>query len=115
IATVYSADKEHDPDVLGMIGASAALHVSDIPFLKPTGSVRVGRIDGQFVVMPTHQDLENSDLDLIVSGTRDAVAMIEGFSRELPEDVSVAAVMFGHEHIVRIIEAIEELREKAGL
>ncbi|HJZ89365.1 MAG TPA: polyribonucleotide nucleotidyltransferase [Gemmataceae bacterium] len=115
IATVYSADKEHDPDVLGMIGASAALHVSGIPFLKPTGSVRVGRIDGQFVVMPTHQDLENSDLDLIVSGTRDAVAMIEGFARELPEDVIADAVMFGHRHIVQIIDLIEQLRERAGL
>ena len=115
MSTVYSADKENDPDVLGMIGASAALHVSDIPFLKPTGAVRVGRVDGEFVVMPTHQDMENSDLDLIVAGTRDAVAMIEGFSRELPEDVIVAAVMFGHGHIVQIIDAIEELREKAGL
>jgi polyribonucleotide nucleotidyltransferase len=114
MATVYSADKENDPDVLGMIGASAALHVSDIPFLKPTGSVRVGRVDGQFVAMPTHADMENSDLDLVVSGTRDAVAMIEGFARELPEDVVTEAVMFGHRHIVRIIDAIEELREKAG-
>jgi polyribonucleotide nucleotidyltransferase len=115
MATAYSADKENDPDVLGMIGASAALHVSSIPFLKPTGAVRVGRVDGEFVVMPTHQDMENSDLDLVVAGTRDAVAMIEGFARELPEDVMAEAVMFGHQHIVRIIDAIEELREKAGL
>jgi len=115
MATVYSADKENDPDVLGMIGASAALHLSDIPFLKPTGAVRVGRVDGQFVVMPTHADMENSDLDLVVAGTRDAVAMIEGFARELPEDVVTEAVMFGHRHIVQIIDAIEELREKAGL
>jgi polyribonucleotide nucleotidyltransferase len=115
MATVYSADKENDPDVLGMIGASAALHVSSIPFLKPTGAVRVGRVNGEFVVMPTHADMENSDLDLVVSGTRDAVAMIEGFARELPEDVVTEAVMFGHRHIVRIIDAIEELREKAGL
>src|SRR5262249_43481615 len=82
---------------------------------KPTGAVRVGRVDGAFVVMPTHSDMENSDLDLIVSGTRDAVAMIEGFARELPEDVISDAVMFGHGHIVRIIDVIEELREKAGL
>src|SRR5262249_35940613 len=115
MSTVYSADKENDPDILGMIGASAALHVSPIPFLKPTGAVRVGRVDGAFVVMPTHSDMENSDLDLIVSGTRDAVAMIEGFARELPEDVISDAVMFGHGHIVRIIDVIEELREKAGL
>ena len=115
MATVYSADKENDPDILGMIGASAALHVSNIPFLKPTGAVRVGRVDGEFVVMPAHSDMENSDLDLIVSGTRDAVAMIEGFARELPEEVISDAVMFGHQHIVRIIELIEELRDKAGL
>src|SRR5262245_27839466 len=107
-ATVYSADKENDPDILGMIGASAALHVSPIPFLKPTGAVRVGRIDGVLVVNPTHSDMENSELDLVVSGTRDAVAMIEGFARELPEEVMAEAVMFGHQHIVRIIDLIEE-------
>ncbi|HEX3150268.1 MAG TPA: polyribonucleotide nucleotidyltransferase [Gemmataceae bacterium] len=115
MSTVYSADKENDPDILGMIGASAALHVSNIPFAKPTGAVRVGRVNEQFVVMPTHAEMENSDLDLIVAGTRDAVAMIEGFARELPEDVIVAAVMFGHSHIIRIVELIEELRDKAGL
>jgi polyribonucleotide nucleotidyltransferase len=114
-ATVYSADKENDPDVLGMIGASAALHVSPIPFLKPTGAVRVGRVNGELVVNPTHSEMENSELDLVVSGTRDAVAMIEGFARELPEEVMAEAVMFGHQHIVRIIDLIEELREKAGL
>ena len=115
MATVYSADKENDPDVLGMIGASAALHVSPIPFLKPTGAVRVGRVDGEFVVNPIHSEMEHSELDLVVSGTRDAVAMIEGFARELPEEVLAEAVMFGHQHIVRIVELIEELREKAGL
>ena len=72
-----------------MIGASAALHVSHIPFLKPTGAVRVGRVDGEFVVMPTHTQMEESDLDLIVAGTRDAVTMIEGFAREMPEDEMV--------------------------
>jgi polyribonucleotide nucleotidyltransferase len=115
MATVYSADKENDPDILGMIGASAALHVSPIPFLKPTGAVRVGRVNGELVVMPTHSDMEHSDLDLVVAGTRDAVAMIEGFARELPEEVVADAIMFGHQHIVRIIDLIEELREKADL
>src|SRR5947209_12314310 len=85
MASVLSADKENDPDVLSMIGASGALHVSPIPFLQPTGSIRVGRIGGEMVVMPTHSQLEESDLDLVVSGTRSAVTMIEGFAREMPE------------------------------
>ncbi|HVK08111.1 MAG TPA: polyribonucleotide nucleotidyltransferase [Gemmataceae bacterium] len=113
--TVFSADKENDPDVIGMVAASAALHVSPLPFLKPVGAVRVGRVSGEFVVNPTHADMEESDLDLIVSGTREAVAMIEGFARELPEDVVAGAVEFAHGHIVEIIDLIEELREKAGL
>jgi polyribonucleotide nucleotidyltransferase len=115
MATVFSADKENDPDILGMIGASAALHVSPMPFSKPTGAVRVGRINEQFVVMPTHAEMENSDLDLVVAGTREAVAMIEGFARELPEDIMIAAILFAHENIIKIIDAIEELRSKHGL
>lgn len=114
-ATVYSADKENDPDILGMIGASAALHVSPLPFVKPTGAVRVGRVNGEFVVMPTHTEMEQSDLDLIVAGTREAVAMIEGFARELPEEVIAEAVMVAHRSIIQIIDLIEELREKAGV
>src|SRR4051812_4144701 len=84
-ATVLSADRENDPDVLGLIGASAALHVSHIPFLKPYGAVRLGRVNGKLVVMPTATHMEESDLDLVVAGTRDAVCMIEGFAREMPE------------------------------
>src|SRR5437764_2322463 len=83
MGAVLSADKENDPDVLSMIGSSAALHVSHIPFLKPTAAVRVGHIGDEQVVMPTHSQLEESDLDLIVSGTRDAITMIEGFAREM--------------------------------
>src|SRR5689334_25057448 len=95
MASTLSADREHDPDVLSMIGASAALHVSQIPFLQPTGSVRVGRIGGEFVIMPTISQMEESDLDLILAGTRDAITMIEGFSREMSEEQMVQAVMFG--------------------
>ncbi|QVL32119.1 polyribonucleotide nucleotidyltransferase [Telmatocola sphagniphila] len=112
---VISADRENDPDILSMIGASAALYASPIPFQKPTGAVRVGRVNGEFVVMPSHHQMEESDLDLIVSGTKEAVAMIEGFSRELSEEVMGDAVMFGHKYIVQICELIEELREKAGM
>jgi polyribonucleotide nucleotidyltransferase len=114
MATTLSFDREHDTDVLCMIGGSAALHISQIPFLKPTGSVRIGRIEGQLIVMPTISEMENSDLDLIVAGTRDAITMIEGFAREMSEEDMLRAIMFGHEQIVKIIGLIEELRTKAG-
>src|SRR5208282_3580587 len=97
------------------IGSSAALHVSHIPFLKPTGSIRIGRIDNEFLVLPTHTQMEASDLDLIVAGTRDAITMIEGFAREMSEDNMVQAILFAHQQIVKIIDLIEELRQKAGL
>jgi polyribonucleotide nucleotidyltransferase len=115
MGSTLSFDRENDPDLLCMIGASAALHLSQIPFLKVTGSVRVGRIANEFVVMPNYVQLEESDLDLIVAGTRDAVTMIEGFARELSEDNMIQAILFAHAHIVRIIDAIEALRSKAGL
>ncbi|HZZ79924.1 MAG TPA: polyribonucleotide nucleotidyltransferase, partial [Gemmataceae bacterium] len=115
IAAAMSFDGENDPDILCMIGSSASLHVSHIPFLQLTGSVRVGRIADKFVIMPTVSQMEESDLDLIVAGTRDNITMIEGFSREMPEDQMAAAIQFGHEHIRRIIGLIEEFRTKAGL
>src|SRR5262245_8104865 len=92
-ASTLSADRENDPDILAMIASSAALHISHIPFLQPTGSIRVGRINGEFVVLPTHAQLEESDLDLIVAGTKTAITMIEGFSREMPEDQMLQAVL----------------------
>jgi polyribonucleotide nucleotidyltransferase len=115
MAATLSADRENDPDLLCMIGASAALHVSHIPFLKPTGSVRIGRVDNEFMVLPTHSQMEASDLDLIVAGTRDAITMIEGFAREMSEDNMAQAILFAHEQIVKIIDLVEELRRKAGL
>jgi polyribonucleotide nucleotidyltransferase len=115
MAVVLSADQENDPDVLSMIGASAALATSHIPFLRPTGAVRIGRVRGDFVVLPTHTLLEDSDLDLVVAGTRDAITMIEGFSREMSEENMVHAIMFGHQQIVTMVEMIQELREKKGL
>ncbi len=114
-ATVHSADKQNDPDVIALNAVSAALHVSSIPFLKPVGGVRVGRVKDRFVVFPTVDDMEESDLDLIVAGTRDAICMIEGFARELPEPVVSEAFEFAHQHILQVIDLIEELREKAGL
>jgi polyribonucleotide nucleotidyltransferase len=115
MCVVLSADRENDPDVLSMIGSSAALHLSHIPFRGPTASVRVGRINGQLILMPTALDLEESDLDLIVSGTKDVISMIEGFAREMPEDQMVEAILFAHKNIKTIVGMIEELREKAGL
>jgi polyribonucleotide nucleotidyltransferase len=115
MASVLSADKENDPDVLAMIGASASLHISQIPFLMPTGSVRVGRIDGEFVILPSHSQMEESDLDLVVSGTRKAITMIEGFAREMPEADMLAAILFAHQAVVEVVDLVEELREKMGL
>jgi polyribonucleotide nucleotidyltransferase len=115
MATVMSSDRENDPDILAMIGSSASLHLSQIPFQQPTGAVRVGRIDGQLVVMPTLEQLEQSELDLIVAGTRSAVTMIEGFAREMREDEIADAIMAGHQEVVRIIGLIEQLRSAFGL
>jgi polyribonucleotide nucleotidyltransferase len=113
MCNVFSFDRENDPDILAMIGASAALHVSQIPFLHPTGSVRVGRVNGELIAMPTQTQLEQSDLDLIVAGTSTAITMIEGFAREMPEDEMVKAIVFAQKNIVEIIELIDELRLKA--
>ena len=115
MGAVLSADRENDPDVLSMIGSSGALHVSHIPFLRPTAAVRVGRIGNELIVMPTHSQLEESDLDLVVSGTRDAITMIEGFAREMSEENMLQAIVFAHRNIATIVGMIEELREKAGL
>ena len=115
MATVMQVDKENDPDILGIISSSAALHISPIPFLKPIGAVRVGRVNEQFVLMPTHSQMEESDLDLVVAGTREAVCMIEGFARELPDEVVAAAIVFAHQSCAIVIDAIEELRTKMGL
>jgi polyribonucleotide nucleotidyltransferase len=115
MGAVLSADRENDPDVLSMIGASAALHLSHIPFLRPTAAVRVGRIGNELIAMPGHAQLEESDLDLVVSGTRDAITMIEGFAREMSEENMLQAILFAHEQVVRIVNLIEDLRRQAGL
>ena len=96
---VLASDRQNDGDVLAMNGASAALALSPLPFQGPIGSVRLGYIDGEFVPFPTHDALEESDLDLIVSGSKDAILMIEGFAREMPEDRMVEAIAAAHGYI----------------
>lgn len=114
MSMVLSADKENDPDILAMIGASAALSVSCIPFGGPTGSVRVGQVDGEFVVNPTHSELEKSMIDLVVSGTEDAVTMVEASGKEVSEEQMVDAIMFGHAYIKEIVQVQKELLAKCG-
>lgn len=113
-ASVLSSDGQVDGDVLAMNGASAALHVSSLPFLGPVASVRVGRIDGQWIPFPTHDELEESELDLIVSGSSDAVTMIEGFSQEMAEDDMLAAINYAHGVIRELVQMQQELQDKVG-
>ena len=112
---VLSSDRQTDGDILAMNGASAALAVSELPFEGPVGSVRLGCVQGEWVPFPTFDELEESDLDLIVSGTQEAVMMIEGFAREMPEDQMVEAVMECHKYIQQICELQVELATKVGV
>ncbi|TWU24499.1 polyribonucleotide nucleotidyltransferase [Bythopirellula polymerisocia] len=113
-AFVMSSDKQSDGDVLAMNGACAALAISPLPFHGPLASVRVGYVDGEFIPFPTQDDLESSSLDLIVSGNKDAVLMIEGFAREMPEDTMAEAIMAAHGFIRELCELQEELIAKVG-
>ncbi|WP_045215060.1 polyribonucleotide nucleotidyltransferase [Desulfonatronovibrio magnus] len=114
IATVLSADSENDPDVLAISAASAALHISKIPFSGPIAGARIGYIDEQFVLNPSEKLLEQSDLNLIVAATRDGVVMVEGITDFLPEKIIADAINWGQEKIIPIIEAQEKLRELCG-
>ena len=111
ICTVLSHDLENDPDVVAMIGASAALTISGIPFLGPIGGARVGYIDGEYVLNPTTAERETSQLDLMVAGTVDGVMMVESEAHELSEDIMLGAVMYGHREMQAAIQAIIELAE----
>ncbi|MGE4505116.1 MAG: polyribonucleotide nucleotidyltransferase [Desulfovibrionaceae bacterium] len=115
IATVLSADKTASPDVLALTGASAALHISDIPFLGPIAGTRVGMIDGKMVCFPSAATVDaQSTLNLILAGSRDAVVMVEGGAKFVAEDAMAEAIAFGHEQIQPLIDIQEELREKVG-
>jgi polyribonucleotide nucleotidyltransferase len=114
VAFVYSADKDNDPDVLGINGASCALALSDIPFHGPVGAVRIGLIAGQFVVNPTYTERVASTLNIMVVGTKDGIVMVESGSRECSEEEVVGAIEFAHEEIKKICAAIEDLVSRAG-
>ncbi|MDR2551393.1 MAG: polyribonucleotide nucleotidyltransferase [Desulfobulbus sp.] len=114
IATVFSADQDFDPDILAMNGASAALLISDIPFDGPVGAARVGYVDGQYVLNPSRKQLENSQINLVVAGTRSAVVMVEGRAEELQEDVVLEAIFFAHAGIQPLIDAQLQLQQQAG-
>lgn len=109
IATVMSLNPEVDPDIAALIGTSAALSISGAPFAGPVGAARVGYIDGNYVLNPTFSQLKQSQLDLVVAGTSDAVLMVESEADQLPEDVMLAAVMYGHEQFQVVIDTIKEL------
>ena len=114
ISTLLSADGENDPDVLTILGASAALSISDIPFNGPIGAVRVGRVNGQFIINPTHLERSQSDIDLVYAGTNTEILMFEGESREISETDFLAAMHFGQKHVAKLIETQKELISLAG-
>ena len=114
IATVLSHDLENDPDIVAMVAASAALTLSGAPFMGPIGAARVGFINNEYVLNPQLDEMSESQLDLVVAGTGDAVLMVESEAKELPEDVMLGAVMFGHKHFQPVIDAIISLAEKAA-
>jgi polyribonucleotide nucleotidyltransferase len=114
IAFVLSADPENDPDILAMIGASTALTISDIPFQGPIGAVRIGRIDGEFIINPTRQQQGVSDLDLVIAGVDEGVVMVEGSGHEIAEDVLIEGLEVGHQVIREIIALQRDLQEIIG-
>jgi polyribonucleotide nucleotidyltransferase len=114
VVTVLSHDLENDPDIVGMVAASAVLTLSGVPFMGPVGAARVGYIGGQYKLNPPLQEMDETTLDLVVAGTADAVLMVESEAKELAEDVMLGAVMFGHKHFQPVIEAIIRLAEKAA-
>jgi polyribonucleotide nucleotidyltransferase len=114
VATVLSADGSFPVDMLATLGASASLHVSDIPFNGPNAAVQVGRVDGEFIANPTPQQMEKSDMDIIVAGTRNGILMVEGETKFISEADVLAALKFGHQSLMPLLNAQDELREKVG-
>jgi polyribonucleotide nucleotidyltransferase len=115
ISTVLSADQDNDPSILGMIGASAALSLSNIPFDGPIAGAKVGRIDGEYVLNPTHDESEMSDIDLFVAGSEDAIIMVEGSAKEVKEREILEAILFGHQSLKPVIELQNQLKLASGM
>ena len=114
IATVLSVDQDHTPDILGMIGSSIALSISDIPFNGPTAAVLVGLVDGEFIINPDAEERDKSEMHLVVSGTKDAIMMVEAGANELPESIMLEGILFAHEEIKKLCTFIEEIQEEVG-
>src|SRR5881397_2423802 len=114
IATVHSHDLENDPDIVAMVASSAALTLSGAPFMGPVGGARVAFINNEFVLNPQIDEMQESQVDLVVAGTQDAVLMVESEAKELSEEIMLGAVMFGHRHFQPVIDAIIKLAEKAA-
>jgi len=109
-------DPDADVDVAAAVGASAALHISDIPFNGPTAACRMGRIQGQYVINPTWSqiDTQQTDMEVLIAGTKNAIMMVEGGAREVPEEDLLEAIIRGHQEIKKVIETVEELRKLCG-
>ena len=114
VATVMCVDHDCPSDITAMVGSSVALSISDIPWDGPTGSVSVGRVDGEFVINPTQAQRAVSDIDLKVSGTKDAIMMVEAGANEVPEEVILDGIMFAHEEIKKIVTFIEQITAEVG-
>jgi len=114
VATVMSLDPDNPAEIAAMVGASAALVISDIPFDGPIAGVRVGRVDGRFIINPNREQSAKSELDLVVAGTKDAVMMVEAGAREVPEEIMLDAIMFGHEEIKRLVDVQLDMAAKIG-
>ncbi|MFA1820628.1 polyribonucleotide nucleotidyltransferase [Virgibacillus oceani] len=114
ISTVMSVDQDCSTEMAAMLGSSIALSISDIPFAEPIAGVHVGRVDGEFIVNPTIEQEEKSDIELTVAGTKDAINMVEAGANEVPEEVMLEAIMFGHKEIVRLVEFQEEIVKACG-
>src|SRR5699024_580036 len=114
ISTVMSVDQDKSPEMAAMIGSSVALSISDIPFEEPIAGVNVGLIDGEFIINPTIEQQEKSEIELTVAGTKDAINMVEAGANEVTEDVMLEAIMFGHKEIARLVEFQEKIVEAVG-